>query len=80
MGCLNQLLNSVYLNGSVKYSTELILKSNMSHSILDVAFYMHLICQFNLVHVKCDTFNQALEFLMTFMKYRHLYFSLELLY
>ena len=53
---LNQLSNfSPYSTGSVEYSTELALSRNMPHLIdLDVAFYMHLIRQFDLVHVKCD--------------------------
>ena len=38
-----------------EYSTELAFNWNMSHLIdLDVAFYMHLIRQFDSAHVKCD--------------------------
>ena len=41
--------------GTVQYSTELAFNSNVPNLIvLNVAFYMHLIRQFDLAHVKCD--------------------------
>ena len=41
--------------GAVEYSTEFAFNSNLPNFIvLNVAFYMHLIWQFDLVHVKCD--------------------------
>ena len=41
--------------GTVEYSTELAFNSNLPNLIvLNVAFYMHLIRQFDSAHVKCD--------------------------
>ena len=41
--------------GTVEYSTELAFNSNLPNLIvLNVAFYMHFIWQFDSVHVKCD--------------------------
>ena len=41
--------------GTVEYSTELAFNSNLPNLILlIVAFYMHLIRQFDSAHVKCD--------------------------
>ena len=41
--------------GTVKYSTELEFYSNLPNLIVyNVAFYMHLIWQFDSAHVKCD--------------------------
>ena len=41
--------------GTVEYSTELAFNSNLPNLIvLNVAFCMHLIRQFDSVHVKCD--------------------------
>ena len=40
---------------SITYSTELAFSWNMSHLIdVEVAFYMHLIRQFDSAQVKCD--------------------------
>ena len=48
--------------GTVEYSTELAFNSNLPNLfVLNVAFYMHLIRQFDLAHVKCDVLNQALQ-------------------
>lgn len=41
--------------GTVEYSTELAFNSSVPNLIvLNIAFYMHLIQQFDLVHVKCN--------------------------
>ena len=42
--------------GTVEYSTELAFNLNLPNEIivLNVAFYMHLIRQFDSAHVKCD--------------------------
>ena len=41
--------------GTVEYSTELAFNSNLPNLIvLNVAFYMHFIRQFDSAHVKCD--------------------------
>ena len=42
-------------SGTVKYSMELAFNANLPNLIvLNAAFYMHLIRQFDSVHVKCD--------------------------
>ena len=48
--------------GTVEYSTELAFNSKLPNLIvLNAAFYMHLIRQFDSAHVKCDRrLNQAL--------------------
>ena len=45
----------MYSTGSVEYLTELAFNTNLLNLIdLNVAFYMPLIWQLDLVHVKCD--------------------------
>ena len=44
-----------YSTGAVEYSTELAFNSNLPDIIvLNVAFYMHIIRELYLAHVKCD--------------------------
>ena len=44
-----------YSSGSAEYSTELAFNTRLPNLIdLNVAFYMHLIQQLDLVQVKCD--------------------------
>ena len=46
---------NLYETGTVEYSTKLAFNSNLPNLIvLNVAFYMHLIRQFDSAHVKCD--------------------------
>ena len=43
--------------GTVEYLTELAFNSNLPNLIVfNVAFYMHLIRQFDSLHVKCDVY------------------------
>ena len=51
--------------GTVQYSTELAFNSDLKNLIvLNVAFYMHLIRQFDSAHVKCDVLDFSAIFVL----------------
>ena len=64
--------------GTVEYSTELALNSNLPNLIvLNVAFYIHLIRQFGFGACKMRHLNQAIEASFNFKIYLYLTKSLK---